>query len=204
MGHPNDPLLEEPVGGLLGLGERLLSARGNRQPLGECVHHVGAGERAHLLGQPVGAGQRGERGVQLRPGGRLPTSALADLGELPLAHPLLSEFARPPVVHLDAGDDDQRCRAVLTEQGMVGQVATRGAPARSRWAGAGRSGAPTPGPTRTASCAGAPSAAGWWSSSGWPSPAAPSCLAACSVAPGPTTAGRADHGDALKGSWVSA
>jgi transposase len=34
-----------------------------------------------------------------------------------------------PVVHLDAGYDYQSCRAVLTEQGMVGQIATRGAPA---------------------------------------------------------------------------
>jgi transposase len=31
-----------------------------------------------------------------------------------------------PVVHLDAGYDYQSCRAVLTKQGMVGQIATRG------------------------------------------------------------------------------
>ena len=31
-----------------------------------------------------------------------------------------------PVVHLDAGYDYQPCRQVLTERGMVGQVATRG------------------------------------------------------------------------------
>ena len=34
-----------------------------------------------------------------------------------------------PVVHLDAGYDYQPCGQVLTEQGMVGQIATRGLPA---------------------------------------------------------------------------
>jgi transposase len=34
-----------------------------------------------------------------------------------------------PVVHLDAGDDYQPCRQVLTERGMVGQIAARGVPA---------------------------------------------------------------------------
>ena len=34
-----------------------------------------------------------------------------------------------PVVHLDAGYDYQPCRQVLTERGMVGQIATRGLPA---------------------------------------------------------------------------
>jgi transposase len=34
-----------------------------------------------------------------------------------------------PLVHLDAGYDYQACRAVLTERGMVGQIATRGVPA---------------------------------------------------------------------------
>jgi transposase len=34
-----------------------------------------------------------------------------------------------PVVHLDAGYDDQPCRQVLAERGMVGQIATRGIPA---------------------------------------------------------------------------
>src|SRR5918993_3992323 len=48
-----------------------------------------------------------------------------------------------------------------------------------------------PGPTSTASCAGAPSGAGWSSSSGWPWPMPPSCAAGWSVAPGPTTAGTA-------------
>ena len=33
------------------------------------------------------------------------------------------------MVHLDAGDDYQPCRQVLTERGMVGQIATRGLPA---------------------------------------------------------------------------
>jgi transposase len=34
-----------------------------------------------------------------------------------------------PVVHLDAGYDDQPCRQVLTRRGMVGQIAARGRPA---------------------------------------------------------------------------
>ena len=34
-----------------------------------------------------------------------------------------------PVVHLDAGYDYQPCRQVLTERGMVGEIATRGLPA---------------------------------------------------------------------------
>ena len=34
-----------------------------------------------------------------------------------------------PVVHLDAGYDYQTCRAVLAARGMVGEIATRGAPA---------------------------------------------------------------------------
>src|SRR5215207_1127551 len=48
-----------------------------------------------------------------------------------------------------------------------------------------------PGPTSTASCAGAPNGADWWSSSGWRWPTPRSCLADWSAAPGPTTAGRA-------------
>ena len=45
--------------------------------------------------------------------------ALAGVGPLPAQ----------PVVHLDAGYDYQPCRQVLTEHGMVGQIATRGMPA---------------------------------------------------------------------------
>jgi hypothetical protein len=65
-----------------------------------------------------------------------------------------------PVVHLDAGYDYQPCRQVLTERGMVGQIATRGisAPVQAgrRWV-IERT---MPGATSTASCAGAPSAVG--------------------------------------------
>jgi hypothetical protein len=42
-----------------------------------------------------------------------------------------------PVVHLDAGDDDQPCRQVLADHGLVGEIATRGLPAPSRWAAGG-------------------------------------------------------------------
>jgi transposase len=48
--------------------------------------------------------------------------AIAVVGPLP---------ARP-VVHLDAGYDYHPCRRVLAARGMVGQIATRGAPARFR------------------------------------------------------------------------
>ena len=34
-----------------------------------------------------------------------------------------------PVVHLDAGYDDQPCRQALAARGMVGEIATRGVPA---------------------------------------------------------------------------
>ncbi len=34
-----------------------------------------------------------------------------------------------PVVHLDAGDDDQPCRQALAVRGMLGEIATRGVPA---------------------------------------------------------------------------
>jgi hypothetical protein len=75
-----------------------------------------------------------------------------------------------PTVHLDAGYDSQPCWRVLADRGMVGQIATRGVPASiqagRRWP-LERTHA---GPTSTASCAGAPSAARSWSSSGccWP------------------------------------
>jgi transposase len=45
--------------------------------------------------------------------------AIGLLGPLPIG----------PVVHLDAGYDDQPCRQVLAERGMVGQIAIRGMPA---------------------------------------------------------------------------
>ena len=96
-----------------------------------------------------------------------------------------------PVVHLDAGYDDQPCRQVLTERGMAGQIAPAGCQPRSRPATAGSSSAPTPGATSTASCAGAPSGVEPLSSSGWRWPMPPSSVADWSAAPGPTTAGTA-------------
>src|SRR5438094_4561658 len=50
-----------------------------------------------------------------------------------------------------------------------------------------------PGETSTASCAGAPSGAGRWWSSGWRWPVPPSSAAGSSAAPGPATAGTATH-----------
>ena len=94
---PDGPLLQEPVGRRLGLGERLLRARGDREPLGQGVHHVCPGEGGHLSGQPVRAGQRVQRGVQLCPGGWTAPSTRADLGQLALAHPLLRQLGPPPL-----------------------------------------------------------------------------------------------------------
>ena len=108
---------------------------------------------------------------------------------------VVGSLPQRPTVHLDAGYDYQPCRKVLTERGMVGQIATRGAPAPiqagRRWV-IERTHA---GVTSTASCAGAPSAAGWSSSSGWRWPTPPSCLAGYCVAPGSPTAGKAAHDD---------
>jgi hypothetical protein len=42
---------------------------------------------------------------------------------------VLGVLPAQPVVHLDAGYDDQTCRQVLVERAMVGQIATRGVPA---------------------------------------------------------------------------
>ena len=96
VADPDGPLLEEPVGRLLGLGERLLRARGDREALGQGVHHVRPGEGGRLSGQPVRAGQRVQRGVQLCPSRWTAPSTRADLGQLALAHPLLRELSPPP------------------------------------------------------------------------------------------------------------
>jgi hypothetical protein len=96
-----------------------------------------------------------------------------------------------PVVHLDAGYDYQTCRQVLAERGMAGAIATRGKPApiqaSRRWP-VERTHAWA---TSTASCAGAPSAAESWSSSGWRWQPPRSSAAGCSAAPGAATAGKA-------------
>ena len=105
------------------------------------------------------------------------------------------------VVHLDAGYDYQTCRAVLAERDLLGQIAIRGVRAPFRRAAAGRSSAPMPGAISTASCAGAPSAAGWWSSSGWHWPTPPSCLVDWCVAPGSPTAGTPAHGGGHDADW---
>jgi transposase len=96
-----------------------------------------------------------------------------------------------PVVHLDAGYDDQTCRQVLAERGMAGEIATRGKPApiqaSRRWP-VERTHAWA---TSTASCVGAPSAAESWWSSGWRWRPPRSYAAGCSAAPGAATAGKA-------------
>jgi transposase len=50
---------------------------------------------------------------------------------------VLGVLPAQPVVHLDAAYDDQTCRQALAERGLVGEIATRGAPvpiqASRRW-----------------------------------------------------------------------
>jgi hypothetical protein len=96
---PDRPLRKEPVSGLLGLGERLGGEARDGQALGQRIHHVGAGERARLGREPLGAGQLLQGLAELLGGGRSTTATLADLGELPLTHPLLSKLGRPPHIH---------------------------------------------------------------------------------------------------------
>jgi hypothetical protein len=121
----------------------------------------------------------------------------ATLDALKVVGPLPAQ----PVVHLDAGYDYQPCRQVLTERGMVGQIATRGLPAPiqagHRWV-IERTHAWA---TSTASCAGAPSVAGGWWRSGWHWPALSWSVVAWSAAPGPTIAGTAALAAALTAYW---
>jgi hypothetical protein len=95
---PDRPLVKKPVGRLLDLGERLLRAQGDREPLGQGVHHVGPGEGGHLSGQPVRTGQRVQRRVQFCPGRWTAPSTRADRGEFPFAHPLLRELLCPAAI----------------------------------------------------------------------------------------------------------
>jgi hypothetical protein len=99
MGDPDRPLRKELLGRLLGLRERLLSARGDRQALGERVHHIRAGERRRLGREPLPAGQLVQDLADLLSSGRPAALTAADLGELPLTHPLLRKLGRPPRVH---------------------------------------------------------------------------------------------------------
>jgi hypothetical protein len=98
VGDPDGPLIEELVGGRLGLGEHLLRGGGDGEPLGQGVHDVCPGEGGHLSGQSVRTGQRVQRGAQLCPSRWTAPSTRADLGQLALAHPLLCELSRPPLV----------------------------------------------------------------------------------------------------------
>ena len=84
---------------------------------------------------------------------------------------VVSPLPAQPVMPLDAGYDYQPCRQVLTTYGMVAQIAIRGVPARPRLAAGGVIERTHALVTSTASCAGAPSVAGWWWSSGWRWPA---------------------------------
>jgi transposase len=105
---------------------------------------------------------------------------------------VVGALAAQPVVHLDAGYDYQPCRQALAARGMSARSPRGACQPRSRRADAGRWSAPMAGATSTASCAGAPNAAGWWWRSGWRWLTPPSSAAAWSVVPGPATAGTAD------------
>ena len=87
---------------------------------------------------PVDRGKQGLKRSILTEAGGIPLGAVpapanrrddgllaATLDTIAVVAPLPAQ----PVVHLDAGYDYQSCRAVLTGQGMVGQIATRGVPA---------------------------------------------------------------------------
>src|SRR5512132_4090278 len=101
-----------------------------------------------------------------------------------------------PVVHLDAGYDYQPCRQILTMRGMVGEIATRGVPARSTLAAGGGQARPCLGqPGRQAVLVHRAATAGG-RVPGWRWPAPSSSVADWSAAPGPTTAGRIAHLDA--------
>jgi hypothetical protein len=92
---PDRPLGQEPVGRLLNLGQRLVSGGGDREALGQGVHHVRPDEGGRLSGQTVRAGQGVQGGVQLCPGRWPAPSTRADLGQLALTHPLLRQLGPP-------------------------------------------------------------------------------------------------------------
>jgi len=98
MRDPHRPLSQEPVGRLFGLGEHLAGGVGDRQALGERIHHLGPGERGRLLGQPLRAGQLLQDLVDLLSGRGSAALTAADLGELPLTHPLLRKVPLPALV----------------------------------------------------------------------------------------------------------
>jgi hypothetical protein len=95
VSDPDGPLLEEPVGRRLNLGEHLLRRASGREALGQGVHHVRPGEAGRLSGQPVRARQRVQRRVQLCPGHWTAPSTRANPCQLALAHPLLRQLSPP-------------------------------------------------------------------------------------------------------------
>jgi hypothetical protein len=102
------------------------------------------GSRASII--PFPYRHRPAGGLQ-RPGGSPPVAVEADgipLAVVPAlanrrddgllaatldAIAVIGPLPAQPVVHRDAGYDDQPCRQVLAERGMAGQIATRGMPA---------------------------------------------------------------------------
>jgi hypothetical protein len=97
-----------------------------------------------------------------------------------------------PVVHLDAGDDDQPCRQVLAERGMIGQIAARGVPAPIQAARRWPVERTLAWGTRMASSGWWTEVAGGWWRSGWRWQAPSSSAAGCCGVPGAATAGRPD------------
>jgi hypothetical protein len=76
---PHRPFIEKPVGRRLNLVQRFLRGAGDREALGQGVHHVRPGEGGHLSGQSVRTGQRVQRRVQLCPGRWTAPSTRANL-----------------------------------------------------------------------------------------------------------------------------
>jgi transposase len=119
---------------VLGAYDRMLGLDLEHLAVDGCITKAPCG--GEVAGRsPVDHGKQGLKRSLVTEAGRMPLGAVAaaanrrddgllaaTLHTIAVVGPLPAQ----PVVHLDAGYDYQSCRAVLTEQGMVGQIATRG------------------------------------------------------------------------------
>jgi Transposase DDE domain len=147
---------------------------------------------------PVDRAKGGMKRSQLSDGAGIPLATVpapantVDHQLLPATLDALKDF-QPlpcrPTVHLDAGYDYRPCLEALDERGLLGQIAHRGTPRRSRSAAAGWSSEPTPGSTTSASSAAAPSDAATASMPTLPWPPRSSLSVRSSGPPGTATAG---------------
>jgi transposase len=119
---------------VLGAYDRMLGLDLEHLAVDGCITKAPCG--GEVAGRsPVDRGKQGLKRSLVTEAGRMPLGAVAAAANRRddglLAAPLhtiavVGPLPAQPVVHLDAGYDYQSCRAVLTEQGMVGQIATRG------------------------------------------------------------------------------